>query len=333
MQEISDDTINTTCPPSRRASHPSNPSAGSRRGRGLYRLAILGAVSTLFLVFWGGTVTSNDAGMAFPDWPTVEGQNMFVYPPSKWVGDKFYEHTHRLAGAFVGVVMIVLAYGTQRLEPRRSVRVLGWILLAGVIAQGVMGGVRVRLDSVPFAIAHGCFGQVFFSAVVCMAVVMSRGWSESSGEAPVYGRGLKWFCVFTTLVVFCQLIAGAVYRHTGQGLAIHVGGAIGVTLVVSWLAMWVSGEYHQYRLMNRLVRILAGLFVVQLALGVGAYVSTMDYDAARPATLVEWLVPSLHVAVGASILAISSALAVSVFQVSRRGTQSADTLLSGATTA
>lgn len=40
----------------------------------------------------GALVTSNDAGLAVPDWPNTFGHNMFLYPPSKWVGGIFYEH-------------------------------------------------------------------------------------------------------------------------------------------------------------------------------------------------------------------------------------------------
>jgi cytochrome c oxidase assembly protein subunit 15 len=46
--------------------------------------------------------------MAVPDWPNTYGYNMFFFPISKWVGGIFYEHTHRLLGTVVGLLVLVL---------------------------------------------------------------------------------------------------------------------------------------------------------------------------------------------------------------------------------
>jgi glutathione-regulated potassium-efflux system protein KefB len=44
------------------------------------------------------------AGLAVPDWPNSYGYNMFLFPPRFWVGNIFYEHTHRLMDAGVQVI-------------------------------------------------------------------------------------------------------------------------------------------------------------------------------------------------------------------------------------
>ena len=67
--------------------------------------AILTAAATFPLIFMGGLVTSHHAGMSVPDWPNSYGYNMFLFPPSKWVGGIFYEHTHRLMGTVVGILV------------------------------------------------------------------------------------------------------------------------------------------------------------------------------------------------------------------------------------
>ena len=54
--------------------------------------AVLTALATLGLIGIGGLVTS-EAGMSVPDWPN-SGYNMFLFPPSKWIGGILYEHTH-----------------------------------------------------------------------------------------------------------------------------------------------------------------------------------------------------------------------------------------------
>ncbi|MEE9294295.1 MAG: COX15/CtaA family protein [Phycisphaerae bacterium] len=294
---------------------------------GLHRLAIAAAVVTLLLIFVGGSVTSNDAGMAFADWPTVDGHNMFLFPPSKWVGDKLFEHVHRLLGAAAGMLMIAIAVWAQMREPRRQVRILAWIMLGAVIVQGVMGGIRVTANSITLAIVHGCLAQSFFCVTICMVLLTSRWWGAVQAETHGFESvglqkappGLGRLCVAASLIVFGQLLAGAIYRHLGVGLAFHVGGAVVVILVLSWLMFWVSGNppIAIRGIGPRLVKLMALLLMVQLSLGVGAYVSIMEYDASRPATLIEWLIPSFHVAVGAAILAVTVALTVSVYHVGR----------------
>jgi len=72
---------------------------------------VLNAVATFLLIGLGGLVTSHEAGMSVPDWPTSYGYNMFACDP---VLDRsaFFEHTHRLLASGVGFLTTVLAYGS-----------------------------------------------------------------------------------------------------------------------------------------------------------------------------------------------------------------------------
>src|SRR6185437_13270560 len=74
----------------------------------LNRFAILTALATLALIGLGGLVTSHEAGMSVPDWPTSYGYNMFAFPVSQWIGGIFYEHTHRLLATIVGTMVVAL---------------------------------------------------------------------------------------------------------------------------------------------------------------------------------------------------------------------------------
>lgn len=285
--------------------------------RALLRLSVIAAICTLVLIFVGGSVTSNDAGLAVPDWPTTFGENMFAYPPSKWVGGVFFEHTHRLTGAAVGVVMIVLAVFTQLREKRAWVRRLAWIMLGGVIVQGVMGGLRVTELSVTLAILHGCFAQLFFCSTVCMVMFMSKDWTTARPDSASVSALWKRVALATSLVIFCQLIAGARYRHLDVGLAYHIIGAVAVTIMVCCVAMWASGEQHEQPLLMRPVKVLGALLVVQWVLGVGTYMATAGKAPDRPALFLEWAIPTLHVPVGAMILAASVALTAGAYRLSR----------------
>src|SRR6266849_3618495 len=83
-------------------------SAASPVSPWLHRFAVFTAISTLGLIIIGGLVTSHGAGMAVPDWPNSYGYTMFLFPVSRWVGDVFFEHTHRLIASGVGLLTIAL---------------------------------------------------------------------------------------------------------------------------------------------------------------------------------------------------------------------------------
>src|ERR687888_1557018 len=105
-----------------------------------HRLAVVLACATFPLLFIGGLVTSNSAGLAVPDWPTTFGYNMFLYPWSKMIGNIFYEHSHRLIAAAVGLLTIALALVFWLGERRQWLRWLGGVALLLVILQGIIGG-------------------------------------------------------------------------------------------------------------------------------------------------------------------------------------------------
>src|SRR3954467_13270548 len=106
--------------------------------RTLHILALLTTATTFPLIFMGGLVTSHGAGMSVPDWPNSYGYNMFTFPPSKWVGGIFYEHTHRLMGTVVGMLAIALVVVAWRSDAQRWVKWLCTSVLLAVIFQGVL---------------------------------------------------------------------------------------------------------------------------------------------------------------------------------------------------
>src|SRR5436189_3415338 len=112
----------------------------SARHPWLDRFAWLTAGATFLLLGLGGLVTSHEAGMAVPDWPTSYGYNMFLFPFAKWwhSGNVFYEHSHRLFASGVGLLTTVLAVWLWLKESRTWVRWLGIAAFLGVVLQGVL---------------------------------------------------------------------------------------------------------------------------------------------------------------------------------------------------
>ena len=156
--------------------------------------AALVAASTALLIFAGGLVTSTGSGLSVPDWPNTYGWFMWAFPISKMVGGIFYEHLHRLVASTVGFLIVVLAIWLAREEPRRWVRRLGYIALAAVITQGVLGGITVLWylpDSI--SIAHASLAQIVFCLTTTIALVTSRGWQRGYAESRTPGADVPYF--------------------------------------------------------------------------------------------------------------------------------------------
>ena len=155
--------------------------------------------------------------MAVPDWPTTYGYNPFTFPFSKWVGGVFYEHSHRLVASAVGLLTTVLAVWLWVVEERRWLRWLGVVAFLGVVAQGVLGGLRVTQLKDELGIFHAALAQLFFALVCGIALFTSKWWRSASAN----GVGARFRTVYiATTLIFAQLVIGATMRHEHAGLAI-----------------------------------------------------------------------------------------------------------------
>jgi heme a synthase len=289
----------------------------------LHRFATLVAACTVLLILAGSLVTSHDAGLSVPDWPTSYGWNMFTFPPSMWVANIRYEHVHRLIASAVGFLTIVLAAWIWRSEPRRWLRWLGVAALAAVIAQGLLGGLTV-LFFLPAAVstAHAALAEIFFCMTVAIAVFTSPGWIRGYGAGAERGAGadglLPRLAVSATILIFVQILIGAAMRHTGAGVAIpdfplmfggvvpdrwspaiavhfaHRAGALAVSGVIAVLFRAVWTQHRQRPELTRPALLLAALAVAQVTLGALTVLTRRD----------PWI-NSFHVVGGALVLTTS----------------------------
>ena len=302
-------------------------------GAGLHRFAVVTAAATLLLVVAGGLVTSTESGLSVPDWPTTYGQNPFTFPLSKWVGGIRFEHAHRLIASTVGLLTVVLAVLLARREPRRWVRRLGYLALAAVVAQGVLGGLTVLwLLPTAVSVAHACLAQIFFCLTVAVAVVTSPRWIEAAPADLRDALRRSAFALLTAATagaVFLQLVIGAVMRHTRAGLAIpdfplalgrlvppirsfavgiHFAHRVGALVVALLVAACAAAAIRSGRRGLRTAAAgLCALVAAQIALG-----------AATVLTQKSVAVTTAHVAAGALLLAGTLALCLSSLAARRR---------------
>jgi cytochrome c oxidase assembly protein subunit 15 len=251
----------------------------------LRRFALVTAAATFVLVWMGGLVTSHEAGMSVPDWPTTYGYNLFFFPVSKWLGGIFFEHTHRLVASGVGLMTTILALwlfgrkcrpvlrwggvlmvlycglriadcGLRTAAPghvgqppdhldeylmlaaiggtalaasfywpkcEASPKWLRWLGVAAffaVVAQGVLGGLRVTLYKDQLGIFHATLAQLYFLLMSAIALFLTGFWRRLPGREEGDTRGVRYFFAGATLLILGQLALGATMRHQHAGLAI-----------------------------------------------------------------------------------------------------------------
>ena len=282
----------------------------------LHRFAAFTAACTFLLLVAGALVTSNDAGLAVPDWPLSYGS---LAPPM--VGGIKYEHGHRVVAAFVGLLTIILTVWLWRSEPRRWVRRLGLLALGAIIAQGVLGGLTVLFFlPVTISVAHACLAQIFFSTVVGLTLFTSRWWQSDLSQVEDSGTPrLRSLAGWTVAAVFLQLVLGAAFRHKGFGIVPHLIGATVVTFLIFWTAGALRRRFSGVPALVRCHRLLHVLIGVQLLLGGAAWWSRwFARGFPQPIAAMVWLTVA-HTVVGALTLAAVVVTALVSFRVLNPG--------------
>lgn len=183
----------------------------------MHGFSILLAACTLLLFVTGAFVTSNEE-RPFYSW----GQF----------------HT-AVAGA-VAILAAGLTIWLWREKTGARLRRLGWIVLAAVIVEAVLG---TQADSQSPAVraSHAFLAQLLFVATMVIALFTSRGWNrdpQSAGERGL--RSLSSLATVTLALMLMQVAFGVALRHGIMGLALHILGAFLVVLLILTLAVLVS---------------------------------------------------------------------------------------------
>lgn len=283
--------------------------------RAHHSFAVFLAGWTFLLIIAGALVTSNDAGLSVPDWPTSFGS---LYKIPHLVGGVRFEHTHRMIAQAAGLLTIVLAVWTWRVDQRRWIKYLALGALGTVIAQGVLGGLTVLFYlPPPISSAHAALAQTFFCLVVAIALFTEQRWVEEVPQVELDQRHPSLFTLtlLSIFVLYVQLILGAMFRHHGMSWWPHVLNAPLVAVVLTWTAVRALSLYSRIDAVRRPAIALLGLLIAQLCLGFLAFMTRVAWgrDAVQPELPMVVSTVS-HVAVGALLLATAVILAIQVWR-------------------
>ena len=278
--------------------------AQTRSHRDLHRFAVILSVCVFLLIVAGALVTSEDAGLSVPDWPTSFG-SLYKIPPM--VGGIRFEHTHRMIAEGVGLLTILFCIAAFRIDRRKWLRGLSLAAIGTVILQGVLGGLTV-LFFLPWYIssAHAGLAQTFFAIAVLMALYTGQNWMESvPSSIPDEGTpSTRTLTLLSLCAVYLQLFFGAGFRHSGISILPHLVNAVLTSGILTWTAVRVLSRYGRIAELRRPAAIMLALLLFQLGLGFAAYLTRVVWGKSAPQPLPSMVSTTVaHVAIGALLLA------------------------------
>ena len=263
----------------------------------------------------GALVTSNDAGLSVPDWPTSFG---YLVKIPHFVGGVRYEWTHRMLAGSLLTLTLAIAIWTLVVERRRWLRWLAIGAFCTVIAQAILGGLTVLLFQPPIvSTAHAAVAQTFFCIAVAIAVFTGRRWVEEQPATEFDQRRPTLFTLtlLSIFVLYVQLFLGGMFRHHGLSWWPHVVHAVVVSFVLAWTAVRALTVYPHIEAVRRPAILMLSLVIAQLCLGFTAFLTRVAWgrDAVQP-ELPMVISTVTHVAVGALLLATTVILAIQVWR-------------------
>ena len=292
-----------------------------RTSAALWGWSVFTIAWALLLLFAGAAVTTTRSGDAIPTWPEPLFPRDFSTPA-------LIEWTHRGVAAWMGIFTLVLAAWTQRREKSRPrVRHLGWSLVALVLVQAVVGGLRVLfvadgIDATPtwLKVLHAVTGQAFFCALVAHSTVLAPSWRKAvRRDLDPAAMGVMRGAILSLVLLLVQLVLGALARHGVVAREVHAFFALVPLVVVARLVLVgsfdVAVRAHEIR---RAASLLGVLAAAQIALGLVTYFVAATGGAPEQRTPTQVVLVNLHLAVGAAMLGTTLSIlmrAVHVFGV------------------
>ena len=263
----------------------------------------------------GALVTSNDAGLSVPDWPTSFG---YLVKVPHFVGGVRYEWSHRMVAGTLVSLTLAIAVWTLLVERRRWLRWLAIAAFCTVIAQATLGGLTVLLFQPPWiSTAHATVAQTFFCIAVAIALFTGRKWVEEEPRVQFDQRRPSLFTLTlcSIFVLYVQLVLGGMFRHHGMSWWPHVLHAVIVAFVLAWTAIRALAVYSNIEAVRRPAIVMLSLLITQLCLGFTAFLTRVAWGHSAVQPELPMVASTVaHVAVGALLLATTVVLAIQVWR-------------------
>lgn len=146
----------------------------------LPRLLLLNLVVEIGIVITGGLVRLTGSGLGCPTWPQCTPGSYVPTVEQAEGFHKFIEFGNRTLTGVVGIAALLLLIALYRWARERSELIRGaWVVLGGVAAQAIVGGITVLTGLNPWIV-----GFHFLCSMVLVAVSAWLLWRFRQGPGP-----------------------------------------------------------------------------------------------------------------------------------------------------
>jgi cytochrome c oxidase assembly protein subunit 15 len=207
------------------------------KGSWTRRILIANVVVQCGIVVTGAAVRVTGSGLGCPTWPECTGDSLIPLADQEEGFRKLIEFGNRTLTFLVGVIAIAAIVAVFRAIPRRRPLVLlGFVVLAGIAGQAVIGGITVLTGLNPYSVAaHFLLSIALIAAAVAM---LERAADPGDGPVvPLVRRELTWWAWLVVAVTAVVVVLGVIVTGSGP----HGGDADVLTRMpfdprtVSWL--------------------------------------------------------------------------------------------------
>jgi cytochrome c oxidase assembly protein subunit 15 len=173
-------------------------------------LAVIATALLAAIVVSGAAVRLTSSGLGCPTWPRCTDTSL-VAPPSYHA---LVEFINRVVSTAVGLVVAAVAVAALLRRPRRrDLSLLAWSLVAGFVAQAVLGGLSVVYGLAPgWVMAHFLLSMVLLFAALVLVHRADTDWPRVTAAVRPELRALTTLLVVTASAV---LVLGTVTTGTG----------------------------------------------------------------------------------------------------------------------
>jgi heme a synthase len=190
-------------------------------GPGTRRVLLANVVVQIGIVVTGGLVRLTGSGLGCPTWPRCTSDSLVPVAAQPEGVRSLVEFGNRLLTlVLVAVAVAALVAVLRQVPRRRPLVVLAAVVLAGIPAQAVLGGVTVLVDLHPAAVASHFLLSV--GVIAAAFVLLVRSAEAGDGPAvPVVRRELRVLAAGLTGLAVVVLAMGTVVTGSGP----HAGDA------------------------------------------------------------------------------------------------------------
>ena len=176
------------------------------------RLSVASLAANVVIVATGGAVRLTGSGLGCPQWPRCSAGS-FVVQRTLGVHGAI-EFGNRMLTFVLALVAVATFVAVLRYRPaRRSWRLLAGVLLLGIPAQALLGGVTVLTDLNPWVVAlHFLLSMALIAVAVALVLRVRR---DAEPPLPAVGAAPGLLVRLTFATTWLVLYAGTVVTGSG----------------------------------------------------------------------------------------------------------------------